>query len=164
MFMQDTYWRNKLIRHSNKRRKKTSLTKYLPLTLLQGFEKVMWGFTVRGSWRPKITEIFWPQSYGRQRCVFLVLQGCSTGALESTLLGAGFPYYNSSISVSNSTQLSLFFFNSSALYNFQIPTRWYGHASTPPQFLPISGDWDVSLPLSLNNKSNPIEWYHSGPE
>ena len=39
----------------------------------------MWGFTVRGSWRPNITEIFWPQSYGRQRCVFLVLQGCSTG-------------------------------------------------------------------------------------
>ena len=34
------------------------LTKYLPLTLLQGFEKVVWGFTVRGSWRPNITEIF----------------------------------------------------------------------------------------------------------
>ena len=67
--------------------------KILPLTLLQGFEKVVWGFTVRGSWRPNINEIFWSQSYGRQRCVFLVLQGCSTGALESTLLGAGFPYY-----------------------------------------------------------------------
>ena len=34
----------------------------------------------RGSWRPNITEIFWPRSYGRQRCVFLVLHGCSTGA------------------------------------------------------------------------------------
>ena len=44
------------------------LQKYLPLTLLQGFEKVVWGFTVGGSWRPNITE-----SYGRQRCVFLVL-------------------------------------------------------------------------------------------
>ena len=75
----------------NNRRRKTSLTKYLPLTLLQGFKKVVWGFTVRGSWRPNITE-----SYGRQRCVFLVLQGCSTGALESTLLGAGFSYYISS--------------------------------------------------------------------
>ena len=32
--------------------------KYLPLTLLQGFEKVVWGFTVRRSWRPNITEIF----------------------------------------------------------------------------------------------------------
>ena len=38
---------------------------------------------VRESWRPNITEIFWPRSYGRQRCVFLVLHGCSTGALES---------------------------------------------------------------------------------
>ena len=39
--------------------------------------------------------------------------------------------------------------NSSALYYLQTPTRRYGHASTPPQFLPISGDRDVSLPLSL---------------
>ena len=132
------------------------LEKYLPLTLLQGFKKVVWSFTVRGSWRPNITEIFWPRSYGRQRCVFLVLYGCSTGALESTLLGAGFPYYISSLSSptllnctgsSNSTVLLLF--NSSALYYLQTPTRWYGHASMPPQFLPISGDRDVSLPLSL---------------
>ena len=89
--MQDTYWRNKLIRRSNNRRRKTSLTKYLPLTLLQGFEKVVWGFTVRGSWRPNITEIFWSQSYGRRRCVFLVLW-CSTGGPEATLLGDGFLY------------------------------------------------------------------------
>ena len=40
-------------------------------------------------------------------------------------------------------------FNSSALYYLQTPTWWYGHASTPPQYLPISGDRDVSLPLSL---------------
>ena len=40
-------------------------------------------------------------------------------------------------------------FNSSALYYLQTPTRRYGHASTPPQFLPISGDRDVSLPLTL---------------
>ena len=32
--------------------------KYLPLTLLQGFEKAVWGFTVRGRLRPNITEIF----------------------------------------------------------------------------------------------------------
>ena len=48
---------------------------------------------------------------------------------------------------SNSTVLLLY--NSSALYYLQTPTRWYGHASTPPQFLPISGDRDVSLPLPL---------------
>ena len=40
-------------------------------------------------------------------------------------------------------------FNSSALYYLQTPTWRYGHASTPPQFLPISGDRDVSLRLSL---------------
>ena len=45
---------------------------------------------MRGSWRPNITEIFWPQSYGCQRCVFLVLQSCSTGGPEATLLGDGF--------------------------------------------------------------------------
>ena len=45
----------------------------------------------------------------------------------------------------NCPQLS----NSSALYYLQTPTQWYGHASTSPQFLPISGDRDVSLPLSL---------------
>ena len=39
--------------------------------------------------------------------------------------------------------------NSSALYYLQTPTQRYGHASTSPQFLPISGDRDVSLPLSL---------------
>ena len=40
-------------------------------------------------------------------------------------------------------------FNSSALYFLKTPTRRYGHASMPLQFLPISGDRDVSLPLSL---------------
>ena len=109
---------------------------------------VVWGFTVRGSWITNITEIFWPQNYGRPRCVFLVLQGCSTGALESTLLGAGIPY-DSRLSPTQLYSTLFLLFNSSALYNLQTPTRWYGHASTPPQFLPISGDRGVSLPLSL---------------
>ena len=47
---------------------------------------------MRGSWRPNIAEIFWPQSYDRQRCVFLVIQGCSTGGPGPTLLGDGFLY------------------------------------------------------------------------
>ena len=99
--------------------------------------RVRKGLCVRGSWRPNITEIFWPRSYGRQRCVFLVLHGCSTGVPESTLLGAGFPYYTSSLSLSNSTHQStgtststvLLLFNSSAFYYLQTPTRWYRHAS-----------------------------------
>ena len=51
----------------------------------------MWGFTVKGSWRPNRTEIFWPQTYGRHVVSFLFFW-CSTGALGSTLLGAGFLY------------------------------------------------------------------------
>ena len=43
----------------------------------------------------------------------------------------------------------LLLFNSSALYYLQTPMRRYGHASTPLQFLPISDDRGVSLPLSL---------------
>ena len=66
--------------------------KYIPLTLLQGLDRFAQGLRVRGSWRPKITEIFWPQTYGRQHCVFLVLQGCSTGGSGPTLLGDGFLY------------------------------------------------------------------------
>ena len=38
------------------------------------------------------TVIFWPHCYDRQRCVFLVLQGCSTGGPRPTLLGASFLY------------------------------------------------------------------------
>ena len=75
IYILDTYRRN-----DKDRRRKTSLTKYLPLPLLQGFERVVQGLRVRGNWRPNITEIFSPKSYGRQRSVFLVLQGCSTAA------------------------------------------------------------------------------------
>ena len=60
-------------RRSNKRRRKTSLTIFLPLTLFVRFEKVVWGFTVRGSWRSNITAIFWPPLLWPSRCVFLVL-------------------------------------------------------------------------------------------
>ena len=56
------------------------LYKYIYLSLYSRVRKrVSQSLRVRGNWRSNITEIFWPQSYGRQRCVFLVLQGCSTG-------------------------------------------------------------------------------------
>ena len=66
-------------------------------------KRVTQSLRVRGSWKPNITEIFWPQSYSRQRCVFLVLHCCSTGTVESTLLCAGFSYYIASLSVCNYT-------------------------------------------------------------
>ena len=40
------------------RRRKTSLQLYLPLTLLQGFERVVQGLHVRGCLRPNINFIF----------------------------------------------------------------------------------------------------------
>ena len=98
-------------------------------SLFISFERVVPSLRVRESWRPNITEIFWPRSYGRQRCVFLVLHGCSTWS-------TGFPYY---ISSTTSTLLACLHWlvelhwpelNSSALYYLQTPTRWYGHAST----------------------------------
>ena len=69
------FMQNESQRHNDKGRAKTSLKKYLPLTLLQGFEKVIQGLCVRGSWRPnRNCNILTPHSYGRQCCVFLVLQ------------------------------------------------------------------------------------------
>ena len=111
-------------------------------------KRITQSLRVRGIWRPTITEIFWPQSSGRQRCVFLVLHGCSIGALESA--GCWFSLLLASNSVSNYTaclpsrlsvywlvelnwpELNCTLFNSSALYYLQTPTRWYGHASATP--------------------------------
>ena len=106
------------------------LEKYLPLTLLQMFEKSYSRFACERKLRPNITEIFWPRSYGRQHCVFLVLHGCSTGALESTLLGAGFPYYISSHSHSNSTRLDSFCLIRQPYITFKLPP---GDMDTPPR-------------------------------
>ena len=39
----------------------------------KGSKKVVWGFTVRGSWRLNITATFWPPILWPSRCVFLVL-------------------------------------------------------------------------------------------
>ena len=104
---------------------------------------------VRGSWRPNITDIFWPQSYGRQRCVFLVLHGCSTGALESTLQGAGF-YISPTPSPTVLLALLLACIQLSSIrrpyITFKLPR---GDMDTPLQLLPISSDRDVSLPLTL---------------
>ena len=55
----------------NEGRKKTSLQLYLPLTLLQGFERVVQGLRVRGCWRPNINFIFWPHCYDRHVVSFL---------------------------------------------------------------------------------------------
>ena len=56
---------------------------YLSL-YLKGFERVTKGFTVRGSWRPNRTAIYWPpHSYGHNSVSFLFDLGCSTGGPAS---------------------------------------------------------------------------------
>ena len=110
-------------RRSNKRRRKTSLTKYYLSLYCKGSKKVVWGFTVRGSWRSNITAIFWPKTYGRHVVSFSFFW-CSTGALGSTLLGAGFLYCILSASSLDP--------NSSGP---QAPSAWRGfpyHTSSPP--------------------------------
>ena len=53
------------------RHKKISFQIYLPLTLLQGFERVVEGLHVRGCWRLNINFIFWPHCYDRHVVSFL---------------------------------------------------------------------------------------------
>ena len=65
------YHNDSIIKTLAERRKKTSLTTYLPLTLLQGFERVVQGLHVRRWWRLNINFIFWPHCYDRHVVSFL---------------------------------------------------------------------------------------------
>ena len=65
------HYNDSTIKTQEGRRRKTSLTTYLPLTLLQGFESVVQGLHVRGCWRPNINFIFWPHCYDRHVVSFL---------------------------------------------------------------------------------------------
>ena len=64
------------MRNDKDRRRKTSLTIFTSHFICKGSKRVAQGLRVRGSWWPNITEIFWPQSYGRQSFLF---SWCSTG-------------------------------------------------------------------------------------
>ena len=66
------------------RRKKTSLTKYIPLTLLQGFERVVQGLACERVLETEhklhiLTPLLWPS-----RCVFRVLLDAQPEVLGST--------------------------------------------------------------------------------
>ena len=113
-------------------------------------KRVTQSLRVRGSWRPNITEIFWPRNYGRQRCVFLVLHGCSTGALAFLTTSRPTPQLYSPISTVSLNPTDR---NSTVLCSIRRPYITFklprADMDTPPQLLPISNDRDVSLPLSL---------------
>ena len=87
------YMLNNSQQHNDKDgRRKTSFTKYLPLTLFVRFEKVTQGLRVRGSWRPNRTEIFWPPLLWPSMLCRSRSPDAQPEALGSTLLGAGFLY------------------------------------------------------------------------
>ena len=86
------YMQNGSQRHNDKGRAKTPLENMHLSLYCKVSKKVTQGFTVRGTWRPNITAIYInPHSYGCQRCVFLVLQGCSIGGPGAH--SAGFLYH-----------------------------------------------------------------------
>ena len=68
----------------------------LPLTLFQGFERVVQGLHVRGCWRPNINFIFWPHCYDRHVVSFL-FSWCwgqlHRGFPRAPSVGCGFPYH-----------------------------------------------------------------------
>ena len=83
-------------KHRKTGRKKTSLEKYSPLSLLQGFESVVQGLHVRGCWRPNKNFIFWPHCYDRHVVSFL-FSWCwgqlHRGFPRAPSVGCGFPYH-----------------------------------------------------------------------
>ena len=98
----------------------------LPLTLLQGFERVVRRLHVRGSWRPNINFIFWPHCYDRHVVSFL-FPWCwgplHRGVPRAPLIGCGFPYHIWSLAVWNSTGNCFGSSNSTELNNNSTPTR-----------------------------------------
>ena len=156
-------------------RRKTSLEKYIPLTLFvrvqKGYSKFAWEreLETEHNWNI-LTPNLWPLTLYLSRSQILNRRsrGHSAGwwlslrhlisifsgtqlirTLRPLRPDVAFPTTSRLQLAATQLQLNWLLFNSSALYYLQTPTRRYGHASRPPQFLPISGDRDVSLPLSL---------------
>ena len=118
--------KRRMIKTQEGRRKKTSLQLYLPLTLLQGFERVVQGLHVRGCWRPNINFIFWPPLLWPSRFVFLV-PWCwgqlHRGFPRTPSVGCGFPYHIWSVTLWESAGNCFDTPNSTELNNNSTPTR-----------------------------------------
>ena len=68
--------------------------KYIPLNLFARFERVVWGSTVRGSWRPNITAMYWPPTLMAVNVVSFSFSRAAQAEVQghSSLLGDGFLY------------------------------------------------------------------------
>ena len=77
----------------------------LPLTLLQGFERVVQCLHVRGCWRPNINFIFWPHCYDRHVVSFLFSWfwgPLHRGFPRAPSVGCGLPYHIWSLTLGKS--------------------------------------------------------------
>ena len=98
---------------------------FLPLSLLQGFERVVQGLHVRGCWRSNINFRFWPPCYDRHVVSFL-FSWCwgqlHRGFPRTPSVGCGFPYHIWSL-LSGTLLATALAPNSTQLYNNSTPTR-----------------------------------------
>ena len=99
-------------------------------------------------------QYFDPHSYGHQPCVFLVLQGCSTGGPEAH--SAGFLYH-----ILSATSLDP---NSSGAQ--RAPSAWCGFPYTISSITSLLSNWLTSVLTELYNRSTPtrsptqsLEWH-----
>ena len=91
IYMLDTYWCNKLIRRSNKRRRKTSLTIFTSHFITRVRKGCVGFYCERELEIEHNCNILTP-TFMAVNVVSFSFFWCSTGALGSTLLGAGFLY------------------------------------------------------------------------
>ena len=100
---------------------------------------------MRGSWRPNITDIFWPQS-----CIFCRSPWLLNRAPAFLTTSRLTPQLYSPVSTGSLNPTDR---NSTVLCSIRRPYITFklprGDMDTPPQLLLISSDRDVSLPLSL---------------
>ena len=122
----DTITKTQWQRRTQDKTQEDFFNNILPLTLLQGFERVVQGLRVRGSWRPNIncnflTPLLWPS-----RCVFLVLLmlgSTPSGFPRAPSVGCGFPYHIWPLAVWISTGNYFLDSNSTELNNNSTPTQ-----------------------------------------
>ena len=109
-----------------------------------------------------MTPKLWPSAFCLSRSPWLLNRSTGVHSAGCWLSLLHLASLRLQLSRFNSTVLNCpLLFNSSDLYYLQTPTRWYGHASTPPQFLRylaigmchfrLSLEWPVWSSSSGNN-------------
>ena len=134
IYILDTYRRND--KDARRKTQRDFFIKYFTSHFIcKVLKRVTQSLHVRGSWRPNITKKFGPQSYGRQRCVFLFSMAaqpkhsspiCWVLAFLTTSCLSPSPTI---LLVLNSTRLSAFCSIRWPYITFKLP---HGDMDTPP--------------------------------